>query len=200
LILRLRNVRTAGAVSLVLAGALAGSGMASAAGGLPPVGAEVPSSMVALNSAFEFQGSTAAIDFKGGIKQRVEANPSDPHKSVRLRTVGFRVSGELDNGTITFELNDGDPDTESTLRQTQQFPPRYEERNVVSFTATIEVPDQQRIVLESKTPMVLVASLTQYPARGSHYQLMNPVELVDPAHPDTVIARVTKFDAQRGGL
>lgn len=92
---------------------------------LPPIGAEIPSSMLAVNSELEVKGTTYHVDFRGGIKQRVDVNPNDPFNSVRLRTVGFKVSAEIDGekySSVSFEQNDVDVDARSTLTVTQQFP------------------------------------------------------------------------------
>ncbi|MFJ2922236.1 hypothetical protein [Streptomyces sp. NPDC087307] len=79
---------------------------------LPPIGAEIPCSMLASNSAVRIRTSLVSVDFRGGIKQRVDVNPDDPINSVRMRTVGFKISAELHGGddeaggdTITIEQN-----------------------------------------------------------------------------------------------
>lgn len=79
---------------------------------LPPIGAEIPCSMLASNSAVRIRTSLVSVDFRGGIKQRVDVNPDDPISSVRMRTVGFEISAELHGGddeaggdTITIEQN-----------------------------------------------------------------------------------------------
>lgn len=169
---------------------------------MPPIGAEVPSSMLAINSSVRIGADVFSVDFRGGIRQRVDVNPDDPFGSVRLRTVGFRVSAELpDGGTITLEQSDVDVDAQSRLNQTQQFPPRYTERDVIPFTATIERPGLDPMVLEGAEPLVLTTgSLTQYPARGDLYQLEAPVSLVDPADPNTVTGTLQTLPAKRGGL
>ncbi|KAF9923761.1 hypothetical protein FBU30_006196 [Linnemannia zychae] len=175
---------------------------AYSAGGLPPIGAEIPSSMLAINTPLRIRTSMMSVDFRGGIKQRVDVNPEDPINSVRLRTVGFRVTAETpDGGTITIEQNDVDVDAQSTLRLTQRFPPKYEERDVLSFTMTIAQPgEDEPLVLITKEPMILIASLTQYPARGDLYRLEKPVDLVLPDDPNETIATLEKFPAKRGGL
>ncbi|MEW1860621.1 hypothetical protein AB0399_09590 [Streptomyces sp. NPDC088194] len=180
-------------------------GASARAGGLlPPIGAEIPSSMLAINSELEVKGATYHVDFRGGIKQRVDVNPNDPLYSVRLRTVGFKVSAEIDSGKynyVVFEQNDVDVDVRSTLTLTQQFPPRYVERDELSFSAVFEPKDGgEPLVLVTKEPMVLTASLTQYPARGDQYRLDKPVDLVDPEHPDNVEAVLKTFPSKRGGL
>ncbi|MFE2521619.1 hypothetical protein [Streptomyces mirabilis] len=61
----------------------------------PPIGAEIPCSMLAINSPLKIRNSLVTVDFRGGIKHRVDANPNDPINSVRMRTVGFKISAEL---------------------------------------------------------------------------------------------------------
>ncbi|MFI6048390.1 hypothetical protein ACIA8C_42730 [Nocardia sp. NPDC051321] len=189
-----------GAACLALAASPAATGTATAEP-LPPIGAEIPSSMIAIDSALEYNGQTYTLDFKGGINQRVDVNPEDPANSVRLRTIGFRVAAEVpDGGTVTLEQNDVDTDPQSNLRLTQKFPPSYEERDVISISAEIELPGQKPVTVQAKAPMILTAKLTRHPARGDRYRLEKPVDLVDPDQPNTVVARLTKFDSQRGGL
>lgn len=116
---------------------------------LPPIGAEVPSSVLAVGSLFEYRRAAYTVDFKGGIKQRVEVNPNDPINSVRLRTVGFRVSAELPGGgRITLEQNDVDVDPKSILRLVSHFPPRFDEHDVIPVSATVELPGKETIVLD----------------------------------------------------
>lgn len=198
----LRRALAAGAVSLSAAAtAMAAAPPATAQTGLPPIGAEIPSSMLALNSTLKFHNTTHTLDFRGGIKQRVEVNPDDPINSVRLRTVGFRVAGEVDSDTsVVFEQCDIDVEAASTLRLTQRFPPRFEERDVLPFCATITPQDGEPVTLTTKDPMILTATLTQFPARGDRFQLAKPVDLVNADDPDTVVARLTAFPSKRGGL
>ncbi|CAO3568993.1 unnamed protein product [Mortierella alpina] len=177
--------------------------------GLPPIGAEIPMSMLAINVPMRIRTSLVTVDFRGGMKQRVEFNPDDPTNSRRLRIVGFRMSAELpDNGgTLTIEQNDIDVDAKSLLKLTQRFPPRYEQVTLLSFTLTIDQPDERSLakrreplVLTTKDPMKLIGQLTQFPPRGDLYQLQNPVDLVLPDDPDTTIATIQKFPVKIGGL
>lgn len=181
-----------------------GAGVAQAQTDLPPVGAEIPSSMVATGSTFEIHDKTLTLDLRGGIKQRVMENPEDPVNSVRLRTVGFRLSAQIedgDGGAITLEQNDVDTTAPSTLRLTQTSPARYEEKDLLDFSVTIQQPDQQEpLVLQTKSPMVLTAELPRYPADGEMFRLEEPVEFVFPDDPDTVVARLTTFLCKRGRL
>ncbi|KAL1914282.1 uncharacterized protein VTP21DRAFT_9063 [Calcarisporiella thermophila] len=97
--------------------------------------ATLPSSMLAINSVLEIQGAKHQVDLRGGIKQRVLDNPNDPFNSVRLRTIG-------------------------TLRVIQNFPPKYEERDVLSFTVAIDHSGREPLILATKEPMILTATLS----------------------------------------
>lgn len=179
--------------------------------GLPPIGAEIPRSMLAINTPLRIRGKLVSVDFRGGIKQRVDVNPDDPNNSVRLRVIGFRVTAELpsdtggNGGTITIEQNDVDVDPKSLLKMTQKSPPKYEHIDVLSFTLVIEEPEgslvkRAPLVLTTKDPMVLIGSLTQFPPRGDLYQLQSPVELVDIENPDVTVVTIEKFPVKTGGL
>ncbi|KUM84455.1 hypothetical protein AQI88_41805 [Streptomyces cellostaticus] len=56
------------------------------------------------------------------------------------------------------------------------------------------------LILTTKAPAKLIGKLTQYPPKGDLYQLQEPVDLVLPDDPDTVIATIQKFPAKVGGL
>lgn len=174
--------------------------------GLPPIGAEIPMSMLARHVPVVVQGHRLRLDFRGGIKVRVEVNPDDPINSVRLRVIGFRMTADGPDragGTITIEQNDVDVAAQSMLRLTQRFPPRYEQIMVLSFTMTIDQPEtrfDEPLVLTTKDPAKLIGSLSQFPPKGDLYQLQNPVDLVLPDNPDTTIATIEKFPVNVGGL
>jgi hypothetical protein len=55
---------------------------------LPPIGAEIPCSGLAINTPLVVRDQSVAADFRGGLKHRVDVNPDDPINSVRLRLVG----------------------------------------------------------------------------------------------------------------
>ncbi|MFD7475981.1 hypothetical protein ACFV8Z_28460 [Streptomyces sp. NPDC059837] len=176
---------------------------------LPPIGAEIPCSMLAINSPLKIRNSLVTVDFRGGIKHRVDVNPNDPINSVRMRTVGFKISAELPRenggrGSITIEQNDVDVDPKSLLRITQSFPPKFENIMVLSFTMVIEQPGNgnggEPLILTTKDPAKLIGTLTQYPPKGDLYQLQNPVDLIDLENPDTVVATLQKLPVKIGGL
>jgi hypothetical protein len=188
---------------------------------LPPIGAEIPCSCLAINTPLQIRTSLVTVDFRGGIKVRVDVNPDDPVNSVRLRVVGHKVSAELpgaqstgaSGGSITIEQNDVDVDPKSLLRIAQRFPPKFEQIMVLSFTMVIEQPQTmlamagiksskayEPLILTTKDPAKLIGSLTQFPPRGDLYQLQNPVDLIDLENPDTVVATIKQFPVKVGGL
>lgn len=195
---------TGGAAALGLLGT--STAQAITQSGLPPIGAEIPCSMLAVNTPLRIRGEFMTVDFRGGIKHRVEVNPDDPQYSVRLRTIGFRMSAELpDDGTLTLEQNDIDVYAKSVLRLTQKFPPRYQLSLELGFTMTIDQPDDlgrihEPLVLTTKDPAQLVGQLTQFPPRGDLYRLQNPVDLILPDEPDSTIATIQRFPVRVGGL
>ena len=203
--------------------AAAASGVAPASPNrlLPPIGAEIPCSCLAINTPLQIRTSLVTVDFRGGIKVRVDVNPDDPVNSVRLRVVGHKVSAELPGpqaqgaggGSITIEQNDVDVDPKSLLRITQNFPPKFEQIMVLSFTMVIEQPQTmlamagiksskayEPLILTTKDPAQLIGSLTQFPPKGDLYQLQNPVDLIDLENPDTVVATIKQFPVKVGGL
>lgn len=87
--------------------------------------------------------------------------------------VGHRVSAEFPEGgrgSVTIEQNDIDVDAKSTLRMTQQFPPKYEHRDTLNFTMIFDPPEGEPMVTITKEPMVLIGQLTQCPPRGDLHQ------------------------------
>ncbi|MGW7614066.1 hypothetical protein ACWGKW_43975 [Streptomyces sp. NPDC054766] len=141
---------------------------------------------------------------------RVDLNPNDPATSVLLRLVGFRVAAELPplderaggtGGTVIIEQSDIDVAPTSLLKVTQQSLLKYECSLVMSpFTMVIEEPGSERLVLSTKNKFTLTAQLTQYPPKGDQFQLQEPVGLVDPDKPDTIVATILKFQAKVSGM
>ncbi|MEV4051913.1 hypothetical protein AB0J55_12085 [Amycolatopsis sp. NPDC049688] len=177
---------------------------------LPPVGAEIPMSGLAVNTPLQLRGAFVSVDFRGGLRVKVEPDLDDPANARRLRLTGMRFTAELPGGdrqarqgggTITIEQDDVDVDAKSLLRLTQKYPPRYEQIMVLSFTMTIDQPDRaEPLVLTTKEPATLIGQLTQFPPRGDLYRLQNPVDLVLPDDPDTTIASIQQFPVKVGGL
>ncbi|RKT54575.1 hypothetical protein [Saccharothrix australiensis] len=188
---------------------------------LPKIGVEIPCSCLALNTPMTIGTGLFTLDFKGGIKVRIEVNPQEPLNSVRLRVVGHKISAELPADdlagsrptTVTIEQQDIDIDTKSVLRLVSKFPPKFEQLMVLSFTMTIDNPEavlrnagvqvttpSEPLVLSTKNPVQLSSKLTKFPPKGDMYKLENPMELVLPDNPDTTIVKIDKFPVKVGGL
>lgn len=176
--------------------------------GLPPIGAEIPCSALAINTPIQLKGEQISVDLEGGMKHRVDVNPDDPTDSVCLRLVGFRltpylgVNGEEPAQKVTIEQSDVDVDAKSVLRKTQEYPPKFECELVMSpFTMTVEGPgENEPMVLITKTPAVMIGQLTQFPPRRDLFQLKAPVDLVPLDDPYTVIATIQKLPMKVGFL
>ncbi|MFJ8474033.1 hypothetical protein [Kitasatospora sp. NPDC094011] len=176
--------------------------------GLPPIGAEIPCSSLAINTPLKIGTMLVTVDFRGGMKHRVDVNPNDPMNSVIMRLIGLRYTADLpgkdggaDGGTVTIEQSDIDAEPKGRLRLTQQFPPKYENLiDLSTCTMTIDRTDGEPLVLVPKGEATLIGQLTQYPPKGDLYQLKARVEFVDPAKPDDVAAVLEKLPAKVGGL
>jgi hypothetical protein len=166
----------------------------------PPIGAEIPTSLQARDSHLSYKGDLFSVDFRGAMKTRIEVNPADPSNSVATRVIGFNVSAESEVARMVVLEQSDRPAPDGTLTLTQKFPPKFQHREYIPLKATFTDHDGTDTVLESKEPMVLLATITQFPPRDVLYQLEKPVDFVDPAHPDTVVATLQKFPVRRGGL
>lgn len=181
---------------------------------LPDIGAEIPCSCYAVNVPLKIRTALVNVDFKGGIKVRVEAHPSEPfYKAVVLKVVGHEVSADHPElGRITIKQDDSEITPDSLLQVVTPFPPKLSATMFLSFTLTIERPpdtdpcDEQvtprrsePLVLRTREPAKLVSpELTRFPPQGDFYRLAMPIKLVDP-DTDVVVATIDKFPVQVGG-
>ncbi|MFJ9818720.1 hypothetical protein ACIRU3_26390 [Streptomyces sp. NPDC101151] len=112
---------------------------------------------------------------RGAIRR---PDPQRPPADPRDKTEGSFGYG----GIIILEQSDSGDDPASRVRLIQQNPPEYEHRRVVSLTATIDCPEQDKVTLVSKQPPVLLGRPTRFPPQGDYYKLENPVDFVHPDH------------------
>ncbi|MEV8598789.1 hypothetical protein AB0465_02650 [Streptomyces griseoviridis] len=121
-----------------------------------------------IRGELEIQGTTCTVDVRGNIRQRVDVNRDDPVNSVRLRTLAFRVSGEIgggENGSIVFEQNEVDTDPKNTLVRTR-LPLKFKECDMLSFSATFDPRDGgEPLDLRTDGPAVRTGYPNQVPAR-----------------------------------
>lgn len=191
----------------------------AAAGELPPVG-ERDTEPLASDFVFTIGGQTCRAHVTGSVEDDITgqdaAHGTDTVTEKDLRLRGTDTCGNPDGqtradspGSITIEQNDLDVDGTSLLRLTQNFPPKYEQVMVLSFTMVIDQPEgaasragraYEPLVLTTKDPAKLVGTLTQFPPRGDIYQLQNPVDLIDLDDPGVTVATIQKFPVKVGGL
>ena len=191
---------------------------AAAASELPPVG-EHYAEPLAGGFTFTLHGQQCQAHVAGSVNEYVIAQDA-AHDADTVVEGGLRLHGTeacdsgsdqtraASGGSITIEQNDVDIDPKSLLRITQNFPPKFEQIMVLSFTMVIEQPQAmgparaayEPLILTTKDPAKLIGSLTQFPPKGDLYQLQNPVDLIDLENPDTVTATVKQFPVKVGGL
>jgi hypothetical protein len=170
-------------------------------GGLPPIGAEIPLSVQAYSSQLEYQGSMLIVDFRGGLKERIEVNSEDPDNSVKLRTVGFKVQANAEDGSELFLEQKGADDWGlGRLALVRKLPPKLSCRLVLQVG--LRAGAENKIVAQTgdDAPVVLVGTLSQFPPLGDVFQLESPVDLVDPDDGYTVAARLIGLPAKIGGI
>ncbi|MEU5251197.1 hypothetical protein ACF1AO_31435 [Streptomyces longwoodensis] len=170
--------------------------------GLPPIGSEIPRSLLARGATLEIDGATVRVDLRGGIEQRVDIDPDAPHDSVTLHPVGFQVTGELPDGrTVTLTQADAGSGSAGALRISQHLPLKYELLDVVPVTLTLSGPDGADVVASAVRPLVLVTKdVTQFPTRGDLSSLEAPVAFAAADASTTVVARLVTFPVQSGGV
>ncbi|WP_166677835.1 twin-arginine translocation signal domain-containing protein [Amycolatopsis arida] len=203
----------AGAVAVGADGALAAPRMAQIPPP-PPVGAEIPMSMLAVEVPLRVGSMSVEVDFEGEIRFRVtEADAADPW-NLTLEVIAFGMAGRHEDGNrvtqdhslgqITIEQSDTEDTPDSLLKMVSQTPPRWEQTMFLDFTMTIENPPPdlpggrrshtpEPLVLSTKEPAKLIGELDNFPPKGEPYQLANPIQLVLPDNPEQTIASVDKF-------
>ncbi|MGK3982759.1 hypothetical protein WME99_06960 [Sorangium sp. So ce136] len=165
---------------------------------LPPIGTEIPCSIYSVNVPFLVHVlGVVTLDFKGGIKVRVEENnPSGPG-GVKMRVIGFEVSAASPVlGKVTMTTTNSGATPLSQLDRTGKSPPTLRDTWVLDLQVTIEKPPGggPPWVLSSTRPAkVLQDNLTVYPAQGAVYQLQQPVDLAPVGSPGQVAAQLQQW-------
>ncbi|XXY49039.1 hypothetical protein WME91_54440 [Sorangium sp. So ce269] len=137
------------------------------------------------------------LDFKGGIKVRVEENNPGGPGGVKMRVIGFEVSADSAVlGKVTLSLANSDATPLSRLDLTGNSPSGYRETWTLDLQVTIEKPPSggPPLVLSSTRPARLLNNnLTVYPAQGAVYQLQEPVDFGPVGAPNQVVAQLQQF-------
>ncbi|HZF49129.1 MAG TPA: hypothetical protein VE093_10800 [Polyangiaceae bacterium] len=165
---------------------------------LPPIGLEIPCSMYAENVPLRVDVlGIVTLDFKGGIKFRVEANLAGGLGGVKLRIIGHEVSAESPVlGKVTISQADIDVTPLSLLEVIKTLPPTFRNTIYHDFTLTIERPPgggPPLVLSNTKTAALRNDSLTVFPPQGAVYQLHEPVDLAPVGSPNQVVAQLLQF-------
>jgi hypothetical protein len=165
---------------------------------LPPIGLEIPVSGYAVNVPFQVNVlGLLTLDFKGGIKYRVEANLSGGLGGVKLKVIGFEMSADSPVlGKVTMSQSDVDTTPLSLLEVTNNLPPTFRQTTFLDVTVTIEKPPGggPPLVLSNAKPLTLLNDrLTVFPPQGSVYQLQMPVDLAPVGAPGQVVAQLLQL-------
>jgi hypothetical protein len=137
------------------------------------------------------------LDFKGGIRVRVEANLGAGLGGVKLKVIGHEVSADSPIlGKVTISQSDIDTTPLSLLEVLGNMPPKFRQTMYLDFTVTVERPPGGGPPMQlsnTKTATLINDNLTVFPPQGSVYQLQQPVDLAPIGNPGTVVATLQQF-------
>lgn len=172
--------------------------MVAISGLLPPIGLEIPCSCYAVNVPLSVNVlGLVQLDFKGGIRVRVEANLAAGMGGVRLKVIGHEVSADSPVlGKVTISQSDIDTTPLSLLEVISTMPPKYRQTMYLDFTVTVEKPPgggPPLVLSNTKTATLINDNLTVFPPQGSVYQLQQPVDLAPVGAPGQVLATLQQF-------
>jgi hypothetical protein len=136
------------------------------------------------------------LDFKGGIRLRVEQNISSGLGGVRLVVNGFEMSAESERlGRVTLSQADTDT-TPLSLLEIIGNSPVYRSTVSLDVTGTVEKApsgDSPLTLSNTKTMSLINPRMTTFPPQGSVYQLQQPVDLAPVGAPNQVVAQLQQF-------
>lgn len=164
---------------------------------LPPIGLEIPCSCYAVNVPLQVNVlGVVTLDFKGGIRFRVEQNISTGLGGVRLRVIGQEWSAQSAVlGTVT--MSQGDIDTTPlSLLQVIDNQPAFRQTTFLDFTVTVQKPPgggPPLVLSNTRTATLLNDNLTKFPPQGDIYQLQEPIDLAPVGAPNQVVAQLMQF-------
>ena len=172
--------------------------MVSIAGLVPPIGLEIPCSCHASSVPLQVNVlGLVTLDFKGGIRVRVEANLAGGLGGVRLKVIGHEVSADSPVlGKVTISQADIDTTPLSLLEVLGNLPPKFRQTMYLDFTVTVEKPPgggPPLVLSNTKTAALINNNLTVFPPQGSVYQLQQPVDLAPVGAPNQVVAQLQQF-------
>ncbi|OLE25740.1 MAG: hypothetical protein AUG49_09990 [Catenulispora sp. 13_1_20CM_3_70_7] len=149
---------------------------------LPAAGVEVPCSCYAANVPLQINTGIVNLDFKGGIRVRVETNDND---GLKLKIIGHKVTAVIPKQlSVTIEQSDTELTPLSVLNMARSFPPSPQMLMYLDFKLTITWLDGRRkppLTVSTLNPAQLLATnVTQFPPSNLTYNLQAPVPLGAP--------------------
>ncbi|MFN6486197.1 MULTISPECIES: hypothetical protein [unclassified Nostoc] len=165
---------------------------------LPPIGLEIPISGYGVNIPLKVDVlGVIPLDFRGGIKMRVEANLASGLGGVKLKVIGLEFSADSPVlGKVTISQNDIDETPLSLLEVTKNMPPTFRQTMFLDLNLTIEKPPgggPPLVLSNTKTATLLNDNLTVFPPQGAVYQLQQPVDFAPVGAPNQVVAQLLQF-------
>lgn len=165
---------------------------------LPPVGLEIPCSMYATNVPLLVNVlGVVTLDFKGGVRYRVEANLAAGLGGVRLKIIGFEMSADSPVlGKVTLSQADIDTTPLSLLEVISIMPPKFRSTTFLDLTLTVEKAPgggPPLTLANAKTMALLNDNLSTFPPQGSVFQLQQPVDFAPVGTPNQPIATLQQF-------
>ncbi|MDI1475996.1 hypothetical protein [Polyangium sp. y55x31] len=134
------------------------------------------------------------LDFKGGIKVRVEKKIDTGLGGVLFKIIGHEVSADSPVlGRVTLSQADIDTTPLSPLELISNLPPKFRNTLFHDFTFTIEKPPgggPPLVLSNTKTAALINDNLTVFPPQGSVYHLREPVDLAPVGAPNHVVATI----------
>lgn len=172
--------------------------MVMLSGLVPPIGLEIPMSMYSINVPLQVNVlGLIQLDFKGGIKVRVEANLASGIGGSKLKIIGHELSADSPVlGQVTLSQADIDTTPLSLLEAMSNMPPKFRWTLFADFTLTIEKPPgggPPLVLSNTKTATWINDSLTMFPPQGSVIQLQQPVDFAPVGMPDQVVATLLQM-------
>jgi hypothetical protein len=148
---------------------------------LPAVGVEIPCSCYAANVPLQINTGIVNLDFKGGIRVRVETSDAT---GLKLSVIGHQVVATSPVlGTVTISQADTTVTPLSLLQIGTSFPPTPQMLMFLDFTLTISNPPGGGGPLTVSTlqpAQLLATNVTAFPPQNLTYNLQAPIPLGAP--------------------
>ena len=176
--------------------------MTTLGGVLPQVGQEIPCSSYAVNVPLQVNVlGLITLDFKGGIRFRVEETIPGGMGGVKMKIIGEEYSADSPIlGKLTLARADVDTTPLSLLEVASNMPPVLRHTLFHDFTLTIEKPpggDGPAVLSNPRTMTTRCDRLTAFPPQGDVYQLQQPVDFAPLGAPGQVVAQLLQFPMTR---